>query len=133
MKLLNALNGILTEAANMSDVSDTISNKNLVTIYYDGKDNGGKGFRIIEPLCLGYSKKGNLVLRAWEVEGSSWSASNEGNSLPGWRLFRLDKIFTYQPTKDKFVVSRPKYNPDGDKSMVRVLINAKFDKDEYIE
>jgi predicted DNA-binding transcriptional regulator YafY len=133
MKLLNALNGILTEAANMSDVSDTITNKNLVTIYYDGKDNGGKGFRTIEPVCLGYSKKGNLVLRAWEVEGSSWSASNDGNFLPGWRLFRLDKIFTYQPTQDKFIVSRPKYNPNGDKSMTRVLINAKFNKDEYIE
>jgi hypothetical protein len=28
---------------------------------------------------------------------------------------------------DKFVEVRPGYNPNGDKSMTRVLINAKFD------
>jgi predicted DNA-binding transcriptional regulator YafY len=101
-------------------------------IYYDGEDNGGKGYRTIEPVCLGVSKRGNFVLRAWEVEGSSWSAQNEGNILPGWRLFRLDKIFTYRPTMDNFYTMRPKYNPNGDKSMERVFINAKFDNEENI-
>jgi len=52
---------------------------------------------------------------------------NKGNFLPGWRLFRLDKIFTYQPTMDNFIDMRPNYNPNGDRSMERVLINAKFD------
>jgi hypothetical protein len=67
-----------------------------MVIYYDGTDNGGKGYRTIEPVCLGLSKKGNFVLRAWEIDGSSWSAQNDANYLPGWRLFRLDKIFTYK-------------------------------------
>jgi len=127
MKLINSLKSLVTEAASLGDVQDSIKKRKVVTIYYDGNDNGGKGYRTIEPVCLGYSKKGNLVLRAWESEGSSWSAINKGNILPGWRLFRLDKIFTYQPTMDNFVEVRPKYNPNGDRSMERVLINAKFD------
>ncbi len=41
-------------------------------------------------------------------------------------LFRLDKIFTYKSTPNKFNQVRPNYNPNGDKSMVKVLLNAKF-------
>lgn len=132
MKLLEKLQGVINEAAALSDVRDSISNRKTVIIYYDGRDNGGKGYRTIEPVCLGYSKRGNLVLRAWETEGASWSDKNDENYLPGWRLFRLDKIFTFQPTMDNFVDMRPFYNPDGDRSMSRVLINAKFDNQENI-
>jgi predicted DNA-binding transcriptional regulator YafY len=127
MKLLNSLKGLVTEAAALGDVQDSIKKKSIMIIYYDGDDNGGKGYRTIEPVCLGYSKRGNLVLRAWEREGASWSEKNKGNILPGWRLFRLDKIFTYKPTMDNFMDIRPYYNPNGDRSMDRVLINAKFD------
>jgi hypothetical protein len=73
------------------------------------------------------SKKNNMVLRAWESEGSSFSAKNKSNFLPGWRLFRVDKIFTYKPTFDKFNEMRPNYNQNGDKSMIQVLVNTKFD------
>ena len=132
MKLLNSLKGLVTEAAALGDVQDSIKKKSIMIIYYDGDDNGGKGYRTIEPVCLGYSKRGNLVLRAWEREGASWSEKNKGNILPGWRLFRLDKIFTYKPTMDKFIEVRPNYNPTGDRSMERVIINAKFDNEENI-
>lgn len=129
MKLVNNLSELITEIAAISDMTSSIKKKNLVTIYYDGNDNGGKGYRTIEPVCLGFSKKDNMVLRAWEVEGASYSAKNKGNFLPGWRLFRVDKIFTYKPTLDKFNTVRPNYNPTGDKSMIRVLVNAKFDEE----
>jgi len=129
VKLVNNLSELITEIAAISDMTSSIKKKNLVTIYYDGNDNGGKGYRTIEPVCLGFSKKDNMVLRAWEVEGASYSAKNKGNFLPGWRLFRVDKIFTYKPTLDKFNTVRPNYNPTGDKSMIRVLVNAKFDEE----
>ena len=127
MKLINSLKSLVTEAASLGDVQDSIKKRKVVTIYYDGNDNGGKGFRTIEPVCLGFSKKGNLVLRAWESEGSSWSASNKGNILPGWRLFRLDKILSNKPTGEVYNEPKPGYNFNGDKSMVSVIINAKFD------
>lgn len=126
MKLLESLKTLLNEAVAVGDVRKSIRNKKVVNMYYDGKDNGGKGYRTIEPVCLGVSKKGKLVLRAWEREGSSYSAQNEGNILPGWRLFRLDKIFTYTPSLDTFTEARPLYNPNGDKSMITVYLNAKF-------
>ena len=66
MKLLNNLKGLITEIAAISDITDAVKNKKVITIYYNGKDNGGKGYRTIEPVCLGFSKKNNLVLRAWE-------------------------------------------------------------------
>jgi len=132
MKLLESLKSVINEIASVGDVQNAIKKKRVIMIYYDGNDNGGKGYRLIEPVCLGYSKKGNLVLRAWETEGSSWSAKNDGNYLPGWRLFRLDKIFTFKDTLDKFYNARPMYNPNGDRSMERVLINAKFDNNTNI-
>jgi predicted DNA-binding transcriptional regulator YafY len=132
MKLLNNLTGLITEIAAIGDITDAVKSKKVITIYYNGKDNGGKGYRTIEPVCLGFSKKNNLVFRAWEREGSSYSANNEGNYLPGWRLFRVDKIFTFKPTMDNFTEMRPQYNPNGDRSMIQVLVNSKFDNEENI-
>ena len=70
MKLLNNLKTIITEIAAVTDVQDAINNKKVIIINYDGKEYG-KGYREIEPVCLGISKRGNQVLRAWEIEGSS--------------------------------------------------------------
>ena len=83
--------------------------------------------REIEPVCLGYSKAGNLVLRAWDFEGASHTAYKGKQPLPGWRLFRVDKIMSFKPSNEKFNQVRPGYNPSGDKGMVRVIINTKFD------
>jgi hypothetical protein len=44
----------------------------------------------------------------------------------------LDKIFTYKPTIDNFVDMRPGYNPNGDKTMTRVLLNATFGNEENL-
>lgn len=130
MKLLNTFKGLITEIASLQDVQNSIKDKNVMTIYYDGDIPGGKGFRRIEPVCLGYSKAGNLVLRAWDIDGASHTATTGEQPLPGWRLFRLDKIFTYKPTGDKFDSARPNYNPNGDKSMTRVILNAQFNTEE---
>lgn len=132
MKLLGTLSKLLiTEVASIDDVQRSIKQKNVITINYQGEEYG-KGLRDIEPVCLGVSKAGNMVLRAWERQGVSHSEKVEGNPIPGWRLFRLDKILTYQPQGDKFTEMRPKYNPNGDKLMSSVIINAKFDDTENL-
>ena len=127
MKLLETFRGLINEVASLNDIQKSIRDRNVTTIYYDGDNPGGTGLREIEPVCVGYSKAGNLVLRAWDREGASHTATIGEKPLPGWRLFRVDKIFTYKPSLDKFNEPRPNYNPLGDKSMTRVLINAKFD------
>jgi len=128
MKLYNSLKTLILEVASLGAVRDAISKKNKCVIYYIGDEPGGKGLREIEPVCLGYSKAGNLVLRAWDYEGSSHTAYKGKQPLPGWRLFRLDKITMFRPLDINFFDPRPNYKFNGDRSMTRVLINAEFEQ-----
>lgn len=127
MKLQNALKGLICEIASVDSVVNAIKNRQKVIVYYDGDEPGGRGIREIEPVCLGTSKSGNKVLRAWDNEGASHTAYKGEQPLPGWRLFRLDKILSLKPTGEVYNTPRPGYNFNGDKSMVSVIINAKFD------
>jgi predicted DNA-binding transcriptional regulator YafY len=126
MKLQESLKGLICELASIDDVVDCIKNKKKCVIYYDGDEPGGRGLRDIEPVCLGVSKAGNKVVRAWDNEGSSHTAYKGEQPLPGWRLFRLDKILSLKPTGENFTEMKPGYNINGDKSMVSVIINSKF-------
>lgn len=126
MKLQESLRGIINEIASLDSVINAIKNRYRVIIYYDGDEPGGRGIREIEPVCLGVSKAGNKVLRAWDNEGSSHTDYIGDQPLPGWRLFRLDKILSNKPTGEVYNEIRPDYNLNGDKSMVSVIINAKF-------
>lgn len=127
MKLYNSLKSLILEIASVDSVTDSIKNRQVVSIYYTGDEPGGKGLRIIEPVCLGYSRAGNLVLRAWDTDGASHTAYLGEQPKPSWRLFRLDKIVMFKQTGDIFNDPKPNYNFNGDRSMTSVLINAKFD------
>ena len=126
MKLQESLKGLINEIASLDSIVNAIKNRHRVIIYYDGDEPGGRGIREIEPVCLGISKAGNRVLRAWDNEGSSHTAYIGDQPLPSWRLFRLDKILSNKPTGEVYNEIRPGYNLNGDKSMVSVIINAKF-------
>jgi predicted DNA-binding transcriptional regulator YafY len=126
MKLTDSVKSLILEVASIDSIVDAIKKKNKVIIYYDGDEPGGRGLRQIEPVCFGYSKADNPVLRAWDEEGSSHTAYKGEQPLPGWRLFRVDKIMSFKPTGDKFSQVRPGYNQQGDKSMIKVIINASF-------
>lgn len=129
MKLYNITKSLILEIASIDSVVDAIKKKNKIIIYYDGDEPGGRGLREIEPVCFGYSKAGNPVLRAWDIEGSSHRDYIGKKPLPSWRLFRLDKVLSFRPSGEKFNTPRPNYNTSGDKGMSRVIINAKFDID----
>ena len=126
MKLYNSLKSLIVEIASVDSMMDAIKKRQKVVIYYDGDEPGGRGLREIEPVCLGYSKANNLVLRAWDSEGSSHTAYKGEQPLPSWRLFRVDKILSFKPTGEVFDVLRPNFNSSGDKSMNRILTIAKF-------
>ena len=126
MKLNESLKGLICEIASIGSVQDAINRRQVITIYYDGDEPGGRGIREVEPVALGKSKAGNLVMRGWDREGASHTAYKGEKPLPGWRLFRLDKMDFIRPTQETFDTPRPNYNPNGDKSMERVFINAVF-------
>ena len=127
MKLQQALKGLICEIASIDSIVDAIKGRKVVVIYYDGDEPGGRGLRQIEPVCLGVSKAGNKILRAWDSEGASHTGYKGEQPLPGWRIFRLDKILSNKPTGEVYNEPKPGYNFNGDKSMVSVIINAKFD------
>ena len=126
MKLIGSLKSLITEAASIDDIKKSIEQRQVCSIYYEGDEPGGRGLREIEPVALGRSKAGNLVLRAWDREGSSHTAYIGEQPLPSWRLFRVDKITLYKPLRDIFTEPKPGYNFNGDRSMSQVIIIAKF-------
>ena len=127
MKLQESLKELIVEIASVDSVVDCIKKRQKCIIYYDGDEPGGRGLRQIEPVCLGRMKgTNNLAIRAWDEEGASHTGYKGEQPLPGWRLFRVDKIMSFKPTGDKFNQIRPGYNQQGDRSMVKVIINASF-------
>ena len=126
MKLQESLKGLILEIASLDSIQSAVNNRNVVIINYDGDEPGGKGIREVEPVALGKSKAGNLVMRGWDREGSSHTAYKGEQPLPGWRLFRLDKILSFKPTGEIYNEPKPGYNFNGDKSMVSVITIAKF-------
>lgn len=123
------LKEILNEEVNIPYVSDAIKKKYEVELNYRAdEDEKGTGKRIIQPVALGHSRSGNLVLRAFQPYGDTKT------KIPKWKLFRLDKIEEWKPMK-KRRFSRPpgkqfnaegEYNPNGDGAMTDVLIQADF-------
>jgi predicted DNA-binding transcriptional regulator YafY len=127
MKLLGSLKSLITEAASIDDIKRAIEQKQVCSIYYEGDEPGGRGLREIEPVALGRSKAGNMVLRGWDRTGASHTAYKGEQPLPSWRLFRVDKISMLKPTRENFTQAQPGYNFNGDKSMTQVIVIAKFD------
>lgn len=126
MKLYNTFNKLILEVASREQITDAIKNRRVCAIYYDGDEPGGRGLRVIEPVAFGLTKKGNPVVRAWDREGASHTSYLGKKPLPGWRFFRVDKMQFIRPTQETFDTPRPNYNPNGDRSMERVFINATF-------
>lgn len=87
-----------------------IQQRLLVRLYYP------PGERLIEPHVLGEGSSGQLLLRAYQVEGASASGEHEN-----WKLFRVDRISGHGCTDVAFDGPRPLYNPN-DKAMTRGII-----------
>jgi predicted DNA-binding transcriptional regulator YafY len=97
-----------------NDFCDAILNKRVVKMYYKGDKENEPGWRTdVEPVAYG-SNKGIRYIRAWVGGGKSVSGE-KGNSLPGWRFFREDRIQKWEPDATKtFKEARPNFNPKGD-------------------
>tara|TARA_B100001094_G_scaffold297508_1_gene320652 strand:- start:147 stop:515 length:369 start_codon:yes stop_codon:yes gene_type:complete len=122
MKLTSLFKGIILEAVNRNQIISAINNRNICTIYYEGDTISNPGYREIEPYVYGLSKRENPVIRAYQLEGKSDTPEN----MPGWRLFRVDRMVDFVNSGDIFEEAKPLYNPSGDKDMTRIYAQAKF-------
>jgi len=127
LKLYNLYKHIILEASvRNNDIIDCIDGHKVVSIFYDGDGVENRGYRDIEPYCLGNSKDDNPVLRAYQQAGATDS------EIPGWKLFRVDKIVSWDEKMDDnnnpVVFNEPQdgFNPNGDKGMNKVIKVAKF-------
>jgi len=122
MKLQSLFEDIILEAVNRNQIITAINNRNVCTIYYEGDTISNPGYREIEPYVYGLSKRENPVIRAYQLEGKTDTPEN----MPGWRMFRVDRMVDFVNSGDIFNEPKPLYNPSGDKDMTRIYAQAKF-------
>lgn len=130
LNLYDILREVLKEDVSPKEVSDAITNKQRILITYDDGVHNHKGQRIIEPYVYGKSKAGNDVLRAYQYTGDTV------RGVPKWKMFRLDRITSWEPTEQHFNVepgrngwNAEKYNENGDKSMSQIFLQVSFDEE----
>ena len=87
-----------------------INGRLLVTLWYS------PGARTIEPHALGHGSDGQLLLRAFQIEG----ASSSGEHVH-WKLFRLDRMRDAGHNGATFDGPRPEYKRN-DRAMTRGII-----------
>jgi predicted DNA-binding transcriptional regulator YafY len=118
----------LQEAAdqNQEEIKRAILNKLVCIIdYRDSGNHVDDGIRTIEPYRIGINRQGNTVLRAWMKTGTSKTGKVNPDLVPGWRLYRIDRIYNIDIIADTFTTPRKGYG-DDDKKMDQVLVSAKF-------
>ena len=78
-----------------------IESRRLVSLWYD------PGVRLVEPHALGFGSNGQLLLRAFQVDGASAS-----RQYFNWKLFRLDRMRDASLSGGAFPAPRPEYKRD---------------------
>lgn len=71
--------------------------------------------RVVEAHSLGITKDGHLAVRAWQVAGES------SQPLPGWRMFRLDKMREGRALATESKAPRDGFKPN-DKHLTHILL-----------
>ena len=107
---------------NEDNIVSSIENRNTILFYYSGDKNISRGYRWVEPVAYGESIRGHKLLRAFQIK----EKPSKTGQTPMWRLFRVDKISNVSKSLRKFNRPRKGYNPNGDKAMKELIVNAKF-------
>lgn len=114
---------LISEGVSTDAVKDAIDGKYNVNILYRDFEDQPPSKRYIQVYNLSKTKAGNDAIRAYQIFGGSKKGEKNGF----WKIFRLDRIEGWFPTKVKWVepVSNlepniPKYNATGDRSMSSV-------------
>lgn len=88
---------------------DAIRARKRLEVRYDGYA------RVVEVHAVGYSKKGNLIMRVWQVRGGSVSGEKVG-----WKVLKLDEAIGGHLIDEEADAPRQGYSK-GDSAMERIL------------
>ncbi len=117
-------------------IVDAIKNRRKISFNYSGprkpkKDSVRPGKRVnVEPVAIGLSKKGNLIIRAW-VEPPS--VSKTGFQKGKWRTFILGRASNIEISDETFDQKRPGYKEGDDKSMSVTYVTTDWSKKPRIK
>ena len=135
MKLYNLYEDIILEAIkkakhplitkpSVDDAIKAIEDKCFVNIEYeDYPDAPTSSKRYVQVYNVGKTLAGNLAVRVYQLGGKSKTTPTKG----GWKLFRFNRMKSWEQTNMKFHEPMPKFNSEGDDLMLRPLDGlAKF-------
>jgi hypothetical protein len=134
LSLLQEQNILKTTAT--KPIVDAIKNRRKISFNYSGKrkpkkDSVKPGKRVkVEPVAIGLSKKGNLIIRAW-VEPPS--VSKTGFQKGKWRTFILGRASNIEITDETFDEKRPDYKEGDDGSMTVTYATTDWTKKPRIK
>ena len=117
-------------------IVDAIKNRRKISFFYSGprkpaKDSVKAGKRIkVEPVAIGLSKKGNLIIRAWV---NNPSVSKKGFNKTNWRTFILGRASNIEITDETFDQKRPGYKEGDDKTMSVTYVTTDWSKKPRIK
>ena len=119
---------VLKEGVDVKSVNDAIDRTYEVLINYRGESGEHTGQREIQPVAYGTTKAGFPAIRAFQPNGDTSSR------VPSWKLFRLDRIESWEPQPENVFDEPPgfnqqvlgRFNPNGDESMSQVFKVASF-------
>ena len=118
---------LMTESVSFDEVKAAIDGKYNVNILYRDYEGQPPSKRYIQVYNLSKTKSGNDAIRTYQIVG----ASKQGNNNGFWKIFRLDRIEGWFPTKMKWnkpisdiEPTVPKYNAGGDRTMSSVIYKA---------
>jgi len=94
----------------LDEIVAAIQQQRALTINYH------PGLREIEPHAVGYGKRRQLLLRAFQTRGASASGKHAD-----WKLFRVDRVAISPQMADHFGGPRPGYRR-GDPAMTGGII-----------
>lgn len=133
--VINEADTVLKTTAN-KPIVDAIKNRRKITFDYYGprkpkKDSVKPGKRIeVEPVAMGASKKGNLILRAW-IEPPSVTKTGFGKGH--WRTFMLSRMRNIDISDKTFDTKRPGYKEGNDSSMSVTYVTSDWVKKPRIK
>jgi len=116
-------------------IVNAIKNRNKISFYYSGprkgKDGVKSGYRVkVEPVAIGLSKKGNLILRGYTQPPST---TKTGFAKHGWRTFILGRMSNVQITDEVFNQKRPGYKEGPDGSMTTTYVTVDWGKQPEVK
>lgn len=100
---------LLLEAVSRNRIITSMKNNVVNIIFYDDPTdpNVESGYRTIEIYAYGTTKAGNPAIIAWlRNEKSATLKSGNSHDAIRWRIYRLDRIKSFQNTIQKFDSSK---------------------------